>query len=873
MSDRAREWRMGRPVRGQNKKRSGHNCCIGKLSITVKSCENAMFSCSGILFRACGRHIFRVAAFFLLLAGVAHPADGDASRQAQPQAGRDGAVISPQSVRARINAGGPEDWPENSGLSTPSAASAGVQPPADGGAGGTPGATGHHDDAQRIAVSGQGASGNISKSNMGLDAGVKDEEDKAAPPERETVYVDEQGNPVDKPLDPEKMLADARKLMEDGKYDEAVPLLDQIRQIPGISRKMQEDVLYDISDSMWARYADNPVAGFEPIVSSTNEAMNANLRSPRVPEALLRLGLANARVGNLTDASGYMVALYRRFPDYPGVAQGFTSLGEEQLKKGLDHDAEKSFGVVLDKYPESPHLRTASVGLSHALHGQKKFDKAQVILDFISKRWPRYYIEDPDFLLLQADNDEKGGRVGSALDLYWLYLNLDPKRRGNDDLMLRMADMYWKAGNQSAADFIYHDLESGYPGSRAANVAGMRLAEKGIYDSPIDYRTMSGVFDRAGQGSMWKVYKNLAESSGKTPEGVLARLKMAMWLLWDKKYTEAMGKAAEFIDDYPEDANAAQAREVIWQAFRKELDNSLSERNYGRILILWNGFPLVRERYGNMDAPLRYALAQGWRERGDESRAFDLLAEFLKSPMDPQYGELAFTEFFNSYLKSGAWEKILDLGKLVSGWKLKPELRDQLDYAMALSAQNLNLGGTAIEMWRQLAARPEIPLYQRAYANYFLARDAENRRDIWGAYAANKKVIEMFTQLQEERSDKADPRRIRESVAALMDICEVGNRIPEALQWVDRYAAYADENSPEFPGLRFREARLRRKLGDMNRAQAILEDIIRRFPGNPFAQAAAAELRTFEVSRDLQNYLPAAGDGNAAAGQQEQNRS
>lgn len=248
--------------------------------------------------------------------------------------------------------------------------------------------------------------------------------------------------------------------------------------------------------------------------------------------------------------------------------------------------------------------------------------------------------------------------------------------------------------------------------------------------------------------------------------------------------------------------------------------------------------------------------ADGWLERGDEAKSFALLSDFLKGPMDPEYGEATFTMFFNHYLKNAAWDKILDLATLVQGWNLSPQLRNQLDYARALSAQNLNLAGPALEMWKKLAGRTDIPLYQQAYATYFLARDAENRKDIKNAYETNRRVIELFTRLQDERSDKADPERIKEATAALMDICEVGNRIPEALQWVERYSAYVPENSPEYPGLRFREARLYRKLGDAARAEALLEAIVKGFPDSPFAQAAAGELRTFEVSRDLQHFMP-----------------
>ena len=710
-------------------------------------------------------------------------------------------------------------------------------------------------------------SGKVSDNVVGLPhAEEKGGHGAAAPKEepRPVVYVDEQGNPVAKPADPEKMMEEAERLIKERKFVEALPQLEKLKEMPTISADMRLKTLYYISDCVWARYADNPLAGFEPIVSATSEAMNFDLRSPRVPEALLRLGLVNVNVGNLVDAGGYIVALYRRYPDYPGVAQGFTALGKAQLKRRMDAQAEQSFAIVLDKYPESSFLQEASVGLAQALNNQRKYTNAQVILDFISKRWPRYYIEDPTFLFLQGANDEALDKPVAALTLYWLYYNLVPGQKGNDDLLFKMGDMYTRLGNKSGAEFLYAYLTRHFAGTHAANMASLRLAEGGIYDSPINYEAMTQVFARAASGNLSKVYANLAAASRTAPESVLARLKEAMWLYWSKRYTEAMGKAADFIDGYPENANVAQARDIIWLAFQKELANSMAEKNYGRILILWNGFPLVRERYGAIDPRMRYALAQGLLERGDTEQALGMLAEFLKSPMDPQYGEATFTEFFNRYLQAGAWAKILDLGKLVATWPLNPQLRTQLDYAMALSAQNLNLNGAALAMWQKLAERQDIPLYQRAYATYFLARDAEQRKDIRNSYTLNRKVIDLFTQLQNERSDKADPQRIKDAILSLMDICEVGNRVPEALEWLARYNAFVPKESPEYPGLRFREARLYRKLGDATRAQALLEDIVRNYADSPFARAATAELHTFEVSRDLQNYLPG-GAGSQAA--------
>jgi tetratricopeptide (TPR) repeat protein len=183
-------------------------------------------------------------------------------------------------------------------------------------------------------------------------------------------------------------------------------------------------------------------------------------------------------------------------------------------------------------------------------------------------------------------------------------------------------------------------------------------------------------------------------------------------------------------------------------------------------------------------------------------------------------------------------------------------MRNELDYAMALSAENLGLPRRSLPLWQKLAPKDDIPLYEKAYATYFLAKDAERRKDIKDAYDYNKAALGLFSRLEDERSDKADPERVKESVASLMDICEVANRIPEALDWVEQYNVFVPDGSPEYAGLRFRESRLYRKMGDAAKSRALLEQIVRTEPNSPFGKAAASELRTFDVSRDLDRFAP-----------------
>lgn len=678
------------------------------------------------------------------------------------------------------------------------------------------------------------------------------EEEESKP--REVIYVDENGNPVEKPLNLEAIFKEAEELMEQQKFADALVVWRRLLDTGELDAQAHEKVLYAISDCYWGTYEREPLAGFEDVVSTTLAALNFNLRSEHVPDALLRLGVIHEKVGNLDEAEGYVLALMRRYPTFPGTAQGLTAVANAFLQRKKYEKAESYFTYILDKFPESPQLKNASIGLIKVYYAQDKFDRARLILDFLNKRWPRHYLDDPDFLFLQAKLENHYRLYDRQAQTQWLFYNLVPRTPHTIPMFLELGDLYLKANNPKAASFLYQEILQRDPESEEAITARIRLAEQGFYLSPIKASAMFALFGRGANPPFWEVYQEAASRSKTNPEAIAARLKYALWLLWDKQYPEAMAKAAEFIDEYPDYPDKVVAEDIIWESFSQGLSLAFTEQNYVRICRLWNAFPLVRKRYGKPDAKLRFALAMGQKELGDIEGSIRLFQTFLQSSMDPTYGEKAFLELFNLNLSQSNWNAILDLGKAVADWKLKPEIRQDLTYAMALSAQNLHLPGTALGLWRTIANDPTVQTYQKAWAMVFLAQDAERRKDIRQSYNYNMQIIDLFTQLQEQRSDKADPERIKNAMISLMDICEVANRLPEALQWVNRFHTFAPNDTKEYPAMRYREARIYRKLGDSNRAQALLEEIVKNFPDSPYAEAAKTELETFEISRDLQNF-------------------
>ena len=229
---------------------------------------------------------------------------------------------------------------------------------------------------------------------------------------------------------------------------------------------------------------------------------------------------------------------------------------------------------------------------------------------------------------------------------------------------------------------------------------------------------MLAIFEKPNPRIPSIFYQRISRDYPNAPEAISARLRTIAWQYRNKEYVPAMDAARGFMIDYEDKPESLRAKDILLRAFAVELSNSLSEENYERVLSLWERYPQVQPYYQPLEPDLRVALARGQLNRGNEAAGLELLAPFLETHENPEYGLYAYNLYLSSYLRSQNWDGILSLGDKVHDWKLPPEARHQLDYAMALSAENLNLPGRALPLWKTLAPLSDIPLYQRAYANY-----------------------------------------------------------------------------------------------------------------------------------------------------------
>lgn len=800
----------------------------------------------------------------------------------------------PYSVRARINSGGPSEWPEEAAASAPATPPAPV--PSRGEAG--PAATARQDaqpaapqtvaqapdqasDPDKEQAKGQGEARKsaaprpdgptpppqpdgqptppVTGNATSPQATQAEAEGKAATNATnatnatQVVYVDEKGNPVPAPPVPADLLEQAKTFMVNADYPKAMELLETLKGLHDTPKDMYEEVLYLIGDVLYAQNKDNILPAFDKIVTATSEAMNYNLKSHRVPQALLRLGLLNTRIGNSQEAEGYFNLLRRQYPHDENAALAMYYAGEEAYKRGDYQKAADKFQSIVQDFPESKYVREGSVSLARTLYKLGYYQQAASILDFVDKRWGRFYLEYPQLLTVAADVSDHLGKLDDARANYWLYYNINPDADDIDTVLARQGDILAKQKQPEAARVIYEEAVRRFPDKDGGLISLMRLAEEGIHDTP-SIAEMVSVFQRPDNTRPVQAYTTIISGHPQSPLVPLARLKLTMWYLWNRQFPEALASAVEFTQAHPGSDMLPKVREIALQSFTQMVAEAVPDGNYGRILQLWEQYPLIQENEKDLSVDTHVAIALSYANTGQPQKALEMLDGFLKGPKDPKHGETVLALALKVYLETQNWQRIADVMQGVSGWNLSDPVQKQADYALALAQENLGHPDLAVPLWQRLYDRKDLPQEQRAYVGYFLSRDAERKRELEKAYLLTRETLSDFLAVAQASPEKEDTPRIKESLLSLMDITEAAGRLRESLDWTDQYAKYVPDSDPGYAAMRYRVARLQRKMGNVDAWKTTLEDLARRDPQSLYGRMAASELRTTDVTKGLSGF-------------------
>lgn len=675
------------------------------------------------------------------------------------------------------------------------------------------------------------------------------------PPEPQVVYVDKDGNPIPPPPKPSELIFQAQAALNNGDAATALEQFKAVKKMPKLTDEERAQVLNGIADATYAVGKDDLLANYENIIQTSTEAMNFNLKSDSVPGHLMRIGLTNMKIGNEREAEAYFNILRRNHPNSDLIPLTYYYWGDHYFKKGDWQKAADNYQYVVQNYPDSKFVREAGVGLARALYSLGFYEQAFQIVDYVEKRWPRFYVEYPPFLSQMGDVEYRMNKLEKARITYWTYYNIDPDGDEADMILARLGDLYLEQGEGEAAREVYEEAARKFPERDGGLISLMRLAEEGVFDTPT-ITDMFSVFDRPYNLRPLQIYTKIIEDhpdSGLVP---LARLKKAMWYLWNKEYPEALATATAFTKQHPGHELTGRVKEVALKAFNVMVADNIREGNYERILQMWDQFPIVRGQDTELAPESRIALGLSYWKKKQPSKALEAIDPFFRGLKVPEMSEMALNLALSIYLDNERWNDVLNLGRRIEQWELNPESQRQLNYAKALAHENLGEHDKAAPLWATLSDAKDVPLEEEAYTLYFLTREAERKEDWETAYRHAQQALTDFRNLGKSDSEKADPQKIKDLLGSLMDITERTGRLKESLDWAKQYAQTVEPGDPDYPGLQYRIAGLYRKNANLEQWRDILTKLRDGAPDSLYGRMAASELRTYDLTEGASKFSP-----------------
>lgn len=645
-------------------------------------------------------------------------------------------------------------------------------------------------------------------------------------------------------------LYEAQNMMFNGALEGALGIYEDILKQPVVPEDVREETLFAVADIKKELYSDAVDEHFDEIAQAYIEAMNANVESNRVPRALVSLGLINLKVGNFPEAKAYFKILQEKYPDDDNIPSISYYWGEYYYKMGEYKKAADQFQYLIQTYPEHELVKQAAFYLADALNRTGFIEQAFQIVDYIDKRWPDYYMENHEFLRLAGGVEMQLRKWPEAKNHYFTFYNLNPEAKGADIVLARLGDIYLRQNQEEAAKQMYEKAISDYPETEGSLIAKMRLAEEGIYDKP-EMTQMVSVFDRPYNKRPELVYKEIIEKYPDNPLAEIAQLKLAMWYAFHHKYPEALAAAQDFIDKYPDSNQREKARTLGDSVFALAVPGMVEEERFGRVVRYWETYDFIDKKNTKVDDRTRLNVALSYWKVGQPEKALAMIQPFLGKRQIPEISNEALGLAVNIYLDQLAWKEIADLVERAKrDWNLEDEQRKQLDYARAMSLQNLGEDNKALAMWAELAKDMNVDPAFRSYAMYYMAKNAMERQDLRRVFVYAQEALTLLLQT------KGDPEKIKDAVLMSIYATERSGRYNEALRWAKQYDEYIEVDNPEWASTRFKLARIYRKAGAIEEWKQLLNDIIEKKPETLQAQLARSALDTYELEQQAQQYSP-----------------
>lgn len=358
-----------------------------------------------------------------------------------------------------------------------------------------------------------------------------------------------------------------------GFWDQARPLYERAEKL-----SRDDDI---IRRAIWgqaeADYQLNLKTGqphFMDVDRAYQKFLGAFPKAPQVPEALLKLGLVNARNLSLAPAKGYFNLILRDYPKSPQSVEAMIQLATILVADGSVNPAIRFLRQVVDHHLDNPRAKQALWDLGKILYDIGRYHEAQDRFAKLMEMDKGFYIKEPMLLYYLGETAFRLGKPTEARRFLFWVLNIYPKIPNQDLIMARIGDTYRAEGNYLKAMAIYADVERRWPETDGALISRIRMAEtsgRAAFGKKSPFSKLEKVFGVETTGDALTTYRQIAKQYPKRAVAQLARLKEGAYYFSLGEYDKSFGILQKLLEEHPETEFFRDGVYILRQSFAKQM--------------------------------------------------------------------------------------------------------------------------------------------------------------------------------------------------------------------------------------------------------------------------------------------------------------
>jgi len=306
---------------------------------------------------------------------------------------------------------------------------------------------------------------------------------------------------------------------------------------------------------------------YQSALNSLNQLIQTFPDSKYVASAYFHLALIYSKMkGYSSEAIAYFDLLNKYYPNSFYASLSYFYKGKLFYKKEKFKEAKEMFEKFIKCSPKTKELKEAKIFLAKTLFKMGWHRQAQKVFLELEKKYPDFYIEDPEALYLMGENYFLLKKYKKAITCLFHVLNVYPQIKEKDVILARIADCYNYQGQKSASIKLFKLTEKLYPKTEGGLIAKIRLLEKADTVRKINE------------------YRSIVETEPDTPLSQLAMFKLATTFYEKAEYKKCICILEEMMKRYPRSSLFENVLYLLEKALLKQIEVYTSQKSYIKLI-------------------------------------------------------------------------------------------------------------------------------------------------------------------------------------------------------------------------------------------------------------------------------------------------